>query len=173
MMGTIGAIQFESNGNLIGAIEVFQYQSVFKGAHKSYEAVKVGSSANAGGNTSVLNMAMLDWTIFSGKNNTSLEAKPESSCGRQCAPGEYAAQLAVVCCWECKPCPENGDVSNKVFNIAAPKVYCSNKKIYTERTNTVFIVKHIYNFIFHSLMLPCHIINRHRHLDAADMSVCM
>jgi hypothetical protein len=109
--GTIGEIQFDSHGDLIGAIEVFQYQRVLKGADRIYEAVRIGSSANKANNASVLNMTMLQWKIFGGNINGSFDTKPESSCGRLCKVGEYAAQLPIVCCWECKQCPENGDVS--------------------------------------------------------------
>jgi hypothetical protein len=111
MTGTIGEIRFDSDGDLIGAIEVFQYQRVLKGAENAYEAVKIGSSANVARNASVLNVTMLQWKIFGENGNSSIEAKPESSCSRPCKVGEYAAQLGIICCWECKQCPENGDVS--------------------------------------------------------------
>jgi hypothetical protein len=133
MLGRTGAIRFDSYGDLIGTVEVFQYQKVY--GETSYAAIRVGSSINIDSGFSALNMTLLDWTVFR-KNDSlsSVASMPESSCGHQCKVGEYAAQLPIVCCWECKPCPKNGDVGVRFFflyaiigkTIARPR--CREKK---------------------------------------------
>jgi hypothetical protein len=110
LRGVIGNIKFDNNGNMIGAIEVYQYRGELKsGSGMSYVAVKVGQSDQYGTSVSSLNLSSLNWTSF--RKDDSDTQQPQSSCGRPCKAGEYAAQLAIICCWQCEPCPEDGDVS--------------------------------------------------------------
>jgi len=113
---------------MIGAIQVHQYQSGYIDGTKSYVGAKVGVSA--------LMIQQLIWPSFetNGPNASVMSTKPESTCGVPCRVGEYAVQLAIVCCWRCESCPPDGDVSIR------PGFACS-----TRRVKTIIII--IYLFI--------------------------
>ena len=109
MAGVIGWIRFDKNGDMIGSIEAYQYQSRYINGIKSYFAVAVGRLNSD--NTLSVDMDAVSWSIFNKVTNSSLAVKPDSVCSRPCKVGEYAVQLDVTCCWTCEPCPPDGDVS--------------------------------------------------------------
>lgn len=116
IVGVNGNISFKENGDMNGIIVVYQYQSRRVGDTRAYTAVLVGRSDTEGNNLMYLDFDSMDWNSFSQKESGSITV-PESNCGPQCVVGEYAVQLVTSCCWLCKPCPANGDVSNHDFSL--------------------------------------------------------
>lgn len=107
--GVTGNILFDSYGDLVGGIVVYQYRRVVKNSSQSYVAVRVGRSDNTGNSVSSLSLGTLEWTNF--RQSEDDELQPESLCGRPCKVGQYAVQLSITCCWRCETCPKDGDVS--------------------------------------------------------------
>jgi len=120
LRGVIGNIRFDGKGDMIGAIELYQYRNISNTGTASNATVLVGRSENTGDSTPSVNLYDLDWTAF-GKNDSGAATKPDSTCGLPCRVGEYAIQLPTVCCWQCMPCPDDGNVSNSLqrffFNL--------------------------------------------------------
>jgi hypothetical protein len=114
MSGLIGDIRFENNGDLVGDIDIYQYQGGYVDGVKSYVAVRVGTSrdATANGTLPTLNQSKLVWTGFRAdmvdRSVRGASSRPiESICSRPCLANEYTVQLAVSCCWRCEACRDN------------------------------------------------------------------
>ena len=107
--GLIGKIRFDENGDMVGTIEAYQYQSLIVNGKKSYVPVKIGNYTNDEYGMLSVDIDKIIWDYSS--KNTNGTGKPESTCSRPCHEGEYAVQLTAVCCWQCLKCPEDGNVS--------------------------------------------------------------
>jgi len=106
---------FDSAGDMLGDIVVYQYQKQpsTTARQSAYTSVLIGAWKS---NTDdlVLNLDRVNWTIFrsnesvkSPSNGGAVLTAVESVCSRPCGVGEFSIQLSVPCCWRCQPCRDN------------------------------------------------------------------
>lgn len=104
-------VQFDSEGNVEGQYEIWNYQSRNVNGKKMYDFRKVGiwdsSVSNVGGsgvNTSSLNLTDIHTLQFGIDIKGSIVREPpQSHCGH-CIPGQYQRPVPSSCCSICNPC---------------------------------------------------------------------
>ena len=103
-------VQFDSEGNVEGRYEIWNYQGRNVNGMKRYEFSKVGiwgssvSDESRLMNTSSLNFTDVRTLQFGTDGNGSIVREPpQSHCGH-CLPGQYRRPVMSSCCSICDPC---------------------------------------------------------------------
>ncbi|XP_074641274.1 metabotropic glutamate receptor 3-like [Tubulanus polymorphus] len=103
--GLVGKIEFDSNGDVVGYLEIRNFQLVNGLRH----ARRVGLYHIANDDLSMYDDGKVVWP-YGFKSNSS--SPPISACSEHCSPGFYRLPKDVPCCWECKRCREN-EITNE------------------------------------------------------------
>ena len=125
---TIGRIEFDDNGNMVGDVVIWQFQrsgssaatataTANGNAGTTYASVNIGRWSSA---TNVIDLSpeLIDWSMFRPAG-----VAVESVCSRPCRAGEYVIWQAVACCWRCQPCRSDEIViSNATACAACPSL---------------------------------------------------
>ncbi len=97
--GKSSYISFNEQGALVGQYIIRQYIS----NRKENKEVTIGVW-DQGRNEIIVDESLLDWTSFHSPNESDQSSLPSSICSTPCKDKEYAVQMELPCCWECRSC---------------------------------------------------------------------